>query len=197
MLNTLILGATLNAGAFSKYIKNCLMVDLADYFDIGMHFYINLFLLAIFIAFIGVSFATNHFRRSMYIAVKQLSRHNAVSEESAKTLSEIGLKDNKTVKRFLSGDSQLTAVVLRVGEKRYTYEEYLAAQKKGQIPKETVDFKTARFYLSEKAMPRVKRIMNSYNVSTVQSVVFAILILFVYVGVSIIVPDILAMLGGF
>ena len=56
------------------------------------------------------------------------------SEETAKTLREIGLHENKTVKRFLSNDSQLTAVILRVGEKRYTYEEYLAAHPGATAP---------------------------------------------------------------
>ena len=118
----------LSGGIFSRYIKNYFLVDLADYFDIGTSFYINVCVLAIFIAYVGVVLFTSYYRKAMYFSVKQLLRHGADSEESAKTLAEIGLGENRAVKRLLSREGQLTNVVCRVGEVRYTYEEYLEAQ---------------------------------------------------------------------
>ena len=179
---------------FSRYLKNYLLLDLSYYYDVGFPFYINAFILVIFLVFIAVMVATNVLRRNMYLAVKQLYRHGAGNEDSAKTLGEIGLVNNKAVKRLLSSDGQLTSAVLRVGAKRYTYEEYLEAQRSGKLPKEKIDFTTARFYLSEEAAPRVKRILNGYNVSTLQTVLLSLLLLAIYVGVSILVPDVLSAL---
>ena len=180
---------------FSRYLRNYFFVDLSYYFHLGVTFYINVLIFALFVAFIAVMAVTNRLRQNMYLTVKQLYRHGAGSEDTAKTLVEIGLGQNKTVKRLLSGDGQLTSVVHRVGAKRYTYEEYVAATKAGKMPKESIDFSTASFYLSEEAAPRVKRILNGYNVSTLHTLLLSLLLLVAYVGLSLLVPDLLMSLA--
>ena len=184
-------------GVFKSYIKNYFLLDLADYFDIGGSFYINAMLFILFAAFIGAMLVTNHYRRAMHLTVKQLYRHRAFDADSAKTLIEIGLQQNRTVKRFLSRDGQLKAVVCRVGERRYTYEEYLEAVKGGKMPDDKIDFSSARFYLLDKDSPRVRRIFDGYNVGAVQSAAYAVLYLAIFVGVSLVMPEILAGIAGF
>ena len=180
---------------FSRYLRNYFFVDLSYYFHIGITFYINVLIFALFVTFIAVMAVTNRLRQNMYLAVKQLYRHGAGGEDSAKTLGEIGLGQNKIIKKLLSADGQLTSVVSRVGAKKYTYEEYVAAVEAGKLPKESIDFTTARFYLNEEASTRVKRILNGYNVSTLQTVLLALLLLAAYIGVSLLVPDILMALA--
>ena len=184
-------------GAVSRYVKNYLLVDLSDYPEIGVSFKINLFILALFIAFIMAMLVTNHLRGSMYLLIKQMIRHGATDESGAKTLLELGLKDNRTVKSQLCSDGQLSYVVARVGKAEYTYEEYVALQKKGELKKEKIDFTTARFYIKESGQDRARRIFNSYNTSWVKGALYALLLLAVYVGVSIIVPEILDIINGY
>ena len=182
---------------FRRYFKNYVMVDLSDYPEIGISFKINLFLLAIFIAFICVMLYTNHVRSSMHLLVKQLMRHGSVSEDSAKTLKELGLIDNRTVRSVILRDGQLSGVVGQVGKKEYTYEEYVALEKSGNLPKNNIDFSSARFFLKESGTDRARRIFNFYDSSLVRNFLFTVLVLIIYVGVSLIVPSVLDAINGY
>ncbi len=111
---------------YNKYIE----LNLNDFFEIGFDFKINKVL---FFAFLGIVIAciiTNYVESGISVALKRLLRTETNSEDTAKTLAELGLKDSRCARLSLARRGGMTArLILVAGEKRPTYEEYIAEQK--------------------------------------------------------------------
>ena len=151
-------------------IEKHFSINLNDYDAIGFNLEINKVVLGTFVALIlGVIFL-NAYRGNIRIMVMQLTRHNAKSEDSAKTLKELGLHNSKYLKRLLSSDNEMTRIVGRVGEVKYTYEEYKALSKKEKRSRVSIDFDEAKFYLREVETDRIAKVIDKYNVSLMRTV---------------------------
>ena len=113
-----------------SFYKKYILLNLGDYeaFE-GFNFYVTAFLwcLTVFV-FIGV-FLSNNQRNKTIRITKQLLRHGARDETTAKTLRELGLDSTYSTKRLLTFGSRLCRTVKRVGERDVTYEEYIAYEK--------------------------------------------------------------------
>lgn len=181
----------------SKLIYDFFFINLKDYPNIGIDFEINVFLLVLTVALAVCFFVANHYRSTMQLITKQLERHGAKDEESAKTLAELGLERSAWLKWALSHSGQLTRIVGRVGEKIYTYEEYVALSKqKGGIKDEKIDFAEARFYIRESANERAKHIIENYGTSTFRAILYCVLFLALYVCIALSMPEILSIING-
>lgn len=93
---------------------------------------------ALLIVILGVCIAIvmiNFNKAQLFTLIKQLIRHEAYSEEDAKSLKGLGLYDNRFIKYSLSRDGQFTRIVRRVGEVKPTYEEYVNAEKEKKARK--------------------------------------------------------------
>ena len=174
------------------YIKKCFFINLKDYPNLEADLYINIVLLAVFLA-VGVAMCLAEVRRGrMALAVKQLIRHEAIGESAAKTLTELGLQGIGSIRRALLSGSQLAKIVSRAGEQKYTYEEYIALTKEKKREAEKIDFETARFYISEQRLPRARHVYESYGVSVARIVGLCVFALLVYVCISLLMPEILS-----
>lgn len=113
-----------------SFYKKYILLNLGDYeaFE-GLNFYATAFLwcLTVFI-FIGI-FVSNNRRNKMIRITKQILRHGARDESSAKTLQELGLDSGYSTKKLLAFGSRLSRTVKRVSEKEITYEEYITYEK--------------------------------------------------------------------
>ena len=159
--------------------KECFSVNLNEYENIGINLEINKVIVLAFAAMIVGIVLFNMYRQNIKLVVSQLIRHGAVSEESAKTLNEIGLKEHKAAKRMLLGDNLLTRIVDRCGKKRYEYDEYKALSKEEKERISTVDFSEARFYIKKEQRAFAEGVVSNYGTSlmnTVISCVFAVVI---------------------
>ncbi len=182
---------------FAKLIYDFFFINLKDYPNIGIDFEINVFLLVLTVALCVSFFFINHYRNMMQSIIKQLTRHGAKDEESAKTLTELGLDRAFALKWALSRGGQLSRVVARVGEKTYTYEEYVALSKqKGGIKDEKIDFAEARFYIRESANDRAKHILENYGTSTPRAVLYCVLFLAMYVCLALSMPELLSLINN-
>ena len=180
-----------------KLIYDFFFINLKDYPNIGIDFEINVFLLVLTVALAVCFFVANHYRSMMRTIARQLMRHGANNEENAKTLAELGLEKSLWLKWALAHSTQLTRIVGRVGEKVYTYEEYVALSKqKGGIKDEKIDFAEARFYIRESANDRAKNIIENYGTSTFRAVLYCILFLALYVCLALSMPEILTIVNG-
>lgn len=151
--------------------KKCFSVNLNDYENIGINLEINTVVLGAFIAVIvGVVFL-NMYRGSIRYTVMQLTRHSAFSEDTAKTLKEIGLYDSRIIKKLLSGHNMLTRVVARVGAVKYDYETYVKMSDEERKEAEKIDFDFARFYIKEEEINRAGFIRERYKTSPVRTLV--------------------------
>ena len=99
-----------------NFYKKYFLLNLKDYPNIDVDFPITLAFFIFFIGLMAVSVTVNFRRSKIELMVRQLKRHNAESEENAKTLKELRL-DNIIFKLLLAREGQLTKLVKRVGEK--------------------------------------------------------------------------------
>ncbi len=112
---------------FNKYFN----LNLKDYFDIGFDFFINQLLLFVFLALIGACIVTNYIESGIGLTLKRLLRMEIHSGQNAKSLKDLGLYDNRAVRFSLVKRGGIVARLIHVaGERRPTYEEYVAYQKR-------------------------------------------------------------------
>ena len=170
--------------------NDIILLNLKDYENIGVDFYINIFFFVLAV-FICISFfVIEHKRGCMRLTVKQLMRHNAEGEESAKTLFELGIS-SRSIKRALSTDTRLSKIVKRVGAHEYTYEEYVKLSKEKKLKKEKIDFTTARFYINKSYEQQAKHIYENYNTSLVKSLLMCALVILIYGAVAAVSSEII------
>ena len=177
-----------------EFYKKFFLLNLKEYSNINIDFPITALLFAVSIAFIAVIIIVNFRRNRTELLVRQLKRHKAISEETALTLSEIKL-DNFIFRKLLSAEGQLTKLVGRAGEKKYTYEEYIALTK-GKDKSETINFEKARFYLRAESNERITHILEGGSPTVLNTVLLCILVLAAFVCISFIMPGILNIINN-
>ena len=133
----------------------------------------------------------NIYRGNIRLVVVQLRRHNANSEETAKTLSELGLDKSVIVKRLFLGNNVLTKVVARVGEKKYSYEEYIKLSKEEKAQSEKIDFDTAMFYIKEQESDLAMSITEKYTTSIMRTVLASVFVGIMCICIIACMPGIL------
>ena len=181
---------------FIEFYNKIFNINLSDYENIAINFPINKVLFAITVVIcVGCVFVELQ-RKHTKNFVRQLIRHEATSEDTAVTLEEIGM-NGFIVKWLLRSDSSfLRRLVRRVGEIQYTYEEYVSLLKEKKLPKEKVDFTTARFYLDSEQELRKIHVMDKYNPSTVRTVMLCVMMLAIYICVALLMPELLSLINN-
>lgn len=198
---------------YAKYI----MLNTSEYESFeNFNFYINVFLILLTVGLcIGV-FVLNFRKNAMIRIVKQLYRHGATSEESAKTLGELRLQKSFINKRLLADDSHLLRYALcRVGAVRLTYEEYVEAMKNKKRAKkeqkkkrladrveeeekngDSVDFETARFYIPSEKDLEAKRIISKNPTSLWQNVLISVFLFSITACLVLVMPELLMLVSS-
>ena len=175
-----------------EYINDYLLLDISSYIKNSPSIKINLFIVAIAFGLCIAAFMVSYHKINMLRAIKQLFRHNAKSEEEAKTLTELSLNDNRALKRMLSQSGQLTDIVKMIGKKQYTYEEYVALQKSKKLAEEKIDFSVARFYIAKDKVDKAKRIQETENPSYIKTALACVFILAVAICITLAMPEVIS-----
>ena len=116
---------------YTKYFS----VNLKDY-NIDIDFEINKFIFFIAIGLCVACIFINYYQRNTSLVLKKLIRLDAFSEDSAKTLAELRLSENKAVKTLiLKNSGAIKKVIGVVGRKKLSYEEYLTIEKQKKTKK--------------------------------------------------------------
>lgn len=173
-----------------EFYTRFFLINLKDYYNLGVDLEINLVLLALFPIVLLIWIAFHFMRNNTFTIVKRLARRKATTEDGAKTLTELGLGRNFLLKWMLCGDGQVTKIVKRVGAPSYTYEEYAALSKKEKNGNK-IDFETARFYLNSEKQDRIDKILNRYEVKVHHTVLMCVAILVAFACAILLMPDIL------
>ena len=179
-----------------KIFKDCFSVNLNEYDNFNVSLEINKVILIAFAALIIGIILFNFYRRNIKLAVSQLIRHGAKSEDKAKTLGEIGLGNVTPIKRMLLGENLLTRIVARVGERRYEYDEYKALTKEEKEKISTVDFATAKFYIREDKLALADNVAARYNSSVLNTVISCVFAAIVCVCLIACMPGILNLINN-
>ena len=172
-----------------EIVREYLELDLNYYFP-GVNFPITLFLLALTLGMCIACFMITAKKRAMSLVIKQLARHEAFSEETAKTLSDMKIRPSLVIKYSLTHRTQLTHIVSTVG----TY-PHLIPYKRGE-KRERTDFSTARFYLTEEGMTASIKWREGSAPSYINTALGCVLIAMVFITIIIFVPEFLTLISG-
>ncbi|MBQ7363118.1 MAG: hypothetical protein IJW48_01565 [Clostridia bacterium] len=164
--------------------NNIILLNLRDFENISVDFYINIFLFFLALAIVACAFVFEYSRGVMHVAVKQLLRHGALGEGEAKTLSKLGLADNKMVKLFLSRDTRLSKLLSRVGAPDVKYEDFVKMKRAEQKELFRVDFSKDRFYISDENSDQANRVFSSYAFSLPRFLLFALLVFLLWGAIA-------------
>lgn len=173
-------------------IKDFFLLNLSDYDNIKVYFPIGAFLVAVCIACCASVFAMTYYKRTNLAICKQLMRHGAADEGSAKTLKELRLFDSRATKSALSRSGQIANIVGRAGESAPSYEEYVANMKKKGYKPEKIDFETAKFFIRPEKSDAAKKIVYEASHPWWKPAIISLGIIAVLVLLMIFLPDILS-----
>ena len=182
----------------SSIINDFFLINLNRYSNIDIDFQINVFLFILALAICAASVVITLYRSSLQKIIKQLTRLSATGEKTARTLPELGLEKSLILKMALSREGRLTRIIGRVGEKLYTYEEYVELSKqKGGIKREKIDFNTAKFYIRPEKADAAKNIIENYGTSMLRTVLYCVFVMAFYVCIALLMPEILSLINSF
>lgn len=177
-----------------KLIKEFLLLDLADYENIGIDLPIGAILLGFCAVMIVFSFYYYYYRSTVSCICTRLLRAGAISEESGRNLKDLRLDGSVGVKIALRGGGELGAIVKRVGEKKQTYEEYISESNKRGYKPERVDLSTAMFYIDPEKRDRAEGI-SSENHSVLTPIIISAVLIIVLVAAVLFLPDLLSLIN--
>ena len=111
---------------YTKYVS----LNVKDYLGGEFDFEINKVLIFLAVGLCIACVFINYNQGLVSRLLKKLIRLDAFSEDSSKTLKDLGLLDHKPTKSLISKNSGTIKRVLGVvGRKNLTYEEYIAAER--------------------------------------------------------------------
>lgn len=181
--------------SFYEFYNKYFLVNLNDYSNIKIDLEISKILFFLLVGIIIATVIVNYRRASMILIIKKLLRHEIFSEDSAKNLSELGI-DNIGVRLALSSGGRLSGIVLRAGEKKYTYEEYSQLIKSKKFKEEKIDFSDARFYINKENLEDAQKIVDVPMPSIINTLLFCILLIAVYIFIILLIPELLTLINN-
>ena len=154
-----------------EFLKTCFSINLNEYENIGIDFEINKFLVLVFAAFTIGIVLYNSYRMSIKLALSQMIRHGARTEETARTLKELRLDNVRSVRRMLLKSNLLTKLTVRVdemkgGDKEMNYVSIDTETKR--------NLDTARFYINEEKYSLAEGISSRQDISILNTVIACI-----------------------
>ena len=174
-----------------KLIKDFFFLNLNDYENIAFPFPIGMFLMFFTVAMCAMCFIMNYTKSRTTSLLKQLMRHKAFDEDSAKTLAQLRLPHSLALRLALSQSGQIAYMVHRAGYVRPTYEDYIAASKKNGRRNAKINFDTERFYLDVEKISRAKKIVETDKTSIIKPILFSVLFIGILIGLMFSLPEIL------
>ena len=164
-------------------IKEYFLLDIYDYFDGALHFYINIFVLLLGAAICVFCFVVTAYTRHTYAVYTQLLRHKAFDETSAKTIGELHLKPTAIIKNTLMRGNHFNKCIRRVGAEN--------KNNGAPAPVQNIDFSTEKFYIDTSV-----RMKNIEPPSYTSAIIISVIFVFATVLLFMFMPDILALLSG-
>ena len=193
---------------YNKYFS----LNLNDYPNIGVDLEINKLLFFVFIGICVACFIINYNQSNIALLLKRLMRAEAFSEENSKTLGELGLADNKSVKNLISKDSGIIKkVVSVVGKRKMTYEEYIESENQRKAAKRMKNAPSAensssdissegssfdnmdsvKLYIAPDMKDYAEHTFENNNGSIIKTALYCILIFAFYLALVFIMPSLL------
>ena len=195
------------------FYNDFICLNLKDYKNIGIDVEINKLILLFFGALIISCIIVSINQMNLTLLIRKLMKIEAYTEESAKTLSELGLADNAGIKSLVNkNDGRISKIIAVVGIKRQTYEKYIEAERKRKEARRLppaerkavldslsvgeIDASNAKIYIPEDKKEYASYVYSSGNGSVVKTVLSCTLILVVAVAIILLMPTLLSLLNN-
>ena len=195
------------------FYNDFICLNLKDYKNIGIDVEINKLILLFFGALIIGCIIVSINQMNLTLLIRKLMKIEAYTEESAKTLSELGLADNAGIKSLVNkNDGRISKIIAVVGIKRQTYEEYMEAERKRKEARRLppadrkavldslsvgeIDASNAKIYIPEDKKEYASYVYSSGNGSVLKTVLSCTLILVVAVAIILLMPTLLSLLNN-
>ena len=195
---------------YSKFFS----LNLNDYANIGVNLEINKLLFFVFLGLCVACFIINYNQSVVALILKKLLRAEAHSEENAKTLSDLGLKESKTAKRLiLKNSGSISRIISVCGIKKLTYEEYIEAEKQRKLQKKNKnkisknkeegdssnlsganienDVLSAKLYIPEDKKELAIRTYTNNSSSVIKTALYCVLLFAFYLALAFTMPSLL------
>ena len=179
-----------------NFIKEFFILNLNDYENIPFYFPIGLLITLLTAAICVAVFVINFHNGYIFAMIKQLIRHGARDDASAKTLTQLRLDKTLGLKSALSRSGRLTYIIKRVGETKPSYEEYVASRKKRGYKEEKIDFSIARFYIPSELSDRAQGVLEKSNASILRPVIISAILIGVWLLLALFLPDLLSYINA-
>lgn len=170
-------------------------LNFKDYKNLNFNFPIGIILILFMIAFPIAVFFINNKRNTISFAMKQLVRHEAFDEESAKSLSALRLSNVKSFKKMLTSSGQLSSMIKIVGYEKPSYEDYIKA-KKEKKNLEKPNFEEMKIFISEDSREKAETIAESEITPIWKPILIASVGVLILVLLFIFMPEILEFLNN-
>ena len=191
-------------GFLTEFYEKYLTLNLYEY--VGVDLPINLVILAVALALCAACFYVGHKQNTEALILRKLIRSASFGEACAKTVSELGLNANRYAMRILSLESgSIRTVVARLGERKLSYEEYIAAERemkklsrKERREREMNELNEEKpepsFYIHEDMKNEAKRLFERNTSSPLKTALYCIIILAFAIAVIMLMPMILELI---
>ena len=170
-------------------------LNFKDYKNLNFNFPIGIILILFMIAFPIAVFFINKKRNTISFAMKQLVRHEAFNEQSAKSLSALRLSNLKSFKKMLTSSGQLSSMIKIVGYQKPSYEDYIKA-KKEKKNLEKPNFEEVKIFISEDSREKAETIAESEITPIWKPILIAAVGVIILVLLFIFMPEILDFLNS-
>ena len=180
-----------------KILKDFFFLNLIGFENIGIYFPIGVFLILLCAVGCFSVFFLTYYKKYTRTLYSQLLRHNAIGEESAKTLLELRITPSFMLRSSLSRkNGQLTYIVKRVGEEQISYEEYIKRARERKNKEEKIDFYTARFYIPKERRDTAKKLLEGGEPSWIIAGILSVLFVGLLVLAVFTARDFLSLING-
>lgn len=190
--------------AIRNFYRNYICLNLNDFENISANLEINKVLFFLALGICAACFVLNYYQSVIALFLKKLIRAEATAENT-KTLSDLGLKENKTLKRLILKDGGIIKrSVSVVGLKKLTFEEYKEAEARFKEAKKEkrngecvrpsiveINFDEARFYMTDEQRAYADHAYKTNDGSVIKTLLYCLVIMVLYFAVVLVMPSVL------
>ena len=182
------------------FYHNYISLNLSDYSGFGIDLEINKVVFFASVVLCIASFVISSYERNLSLVLRKLYRSGSFSKDEAKTLSELGLSDNKAVKSILikrSGISKRLISFIDTSAKENVVTEE-SEEQSGEDTRNGIitSIETAKFYINGEEKPAAENYYKSKNSSIAKTALYCVIILAFYFVIALLMPSILTVLSN-
>ena len=182
------------------FYLNYVSLNLSDYSDFGIDLQINKILFFVSIILCIASFVISSYERNLSLLLRKLCRSGSFSADNAKTLSELGISDNKAIKSIITKRSGISKKLIVCIDTDAIYspetEEHSKDGKKESLKNIVSPIDTSRFYINAEEKLAAENYYKTKNSSVLKTVIYCAIILVFYVVTALLMPSILSVLDS-